>query len=387
MATSSRNSFGARGSLSVGGKTHEIFRLDAVPGSGHLPYSLKLLLENMLRHEDDLTVSSGDIEALAAWDPLAEPDTEIAFAPARILMQDFTGVPAVVDLAAMREAMTDLGGDPSKVNPLIPAELVIDHSIIADVYGVPDAFKKNAELEFQRNEERYRFLRWGQSAFETLKVVPPNTGICHQVNLEYLARVVFDDDGTAYPDTLLGTDSHTTMINGLGVLGWGVGGIEAEAAMLGQPVSMLIPRVVGFQLTGALPEGSTATDLVLTVTEMLRKHGVVGKFVEFYGEGVASVPLANRATIGNMSPEYGSTCAIFPIDQETLRYLEMTGRPAERIVLVEAYAKEQGLWHDPSREPEYSERLSLDLSTVVPSLAGPARPQDRVRLDEAQTGY
>ena len=387
MASSSRNSFGARASLSVGGTTYEVFRLDAVPGSNHLPYSLKILLENMLRHEDDLTVFPGDIDALAAWDPQAEPDTEIAFAPARILMQDFTGVPAVVDLAAMREAMADLGGDPSKVNPLIPAELVIDHSIIADVYGVPDAFKKNAELEFQRNEERYRFLRWGQSAFETLKVVPPNTGICHQVNLEYLARVVFEEDGTAYPDTLLGTDSHTTMINGLGVLGWGVGGIEAEAAMLGQPVSMLIPRVVGFQLTGSLPEGSTATDLVLTVTEMLRKHGVVGKFVEFYGDGVASVPLANRATIGNMSPEYGSTCAIFPIDQETLRYLEMTGRPAERIALVEAYAKEQGLWHDPSQEPQYSEKLSLDLSTVVPSLAGPARPQDRVRLDQAQPGY
>ena len=387
MASSSRNSFGARATLSVGGATYEIFRLDAVPGSAHLPYSLKILLENMLRHEDGLTVSRRDVEALAGWHPIAEPDTEIAFAPARILMQDFTGVPAVVDLAAMREAMAEFGGDPSKVNPLIPAELVIDHSIIADVYGVPDAFKKNAELEFQRNEERYRFLRWGQNAFETLKVVPPNTGICHQVNLEYLARVVFDDDGTAFPDTLLGTDSHTTMINGLGVLGWGVGGIEAEAAMLGQPVSMLIPRVVGFQLTGSLPEGSTATDLVLTVTEMLRKHGVVGKFVEFYGDGVASVPLANRATIGNMSPEYGSTCAIFPIDDETLRYLELTGRPAQRIALVEAYAKEQGLWHDPSHEPGYSEKLSLDLSTVVPSLAGPARPQDRVRLDEAQTGY
>ncbi|HUE59457.1 MAG TPA: aconitate hydratase AcnA [Acidimicrobiales bacterium] len=387
MATSSRNSFGSRGQLSVGGTTYEIFRLDAVAGAARLPYSLKILLENMLRHEDDLTVSRRDIEALAQWDPSAEPDTEIAFAPARILMQDFTGVPAVVDLAAMREAMADLGGDPAKVNPLIPAELIIDHSIIADVYGVPDAFKKNAELEFQRNEERYRFLRWGQNAFETLKVVPPNTGICHQVNLEYLARVVFDDEGTAYPDTLLGTDSHTTMINGLGVLGWGVGGIEAEAAMLGQPVSMLIPRVVGFQLTGSLPEGSTATDLVLTVTEMLRRHGVVGKFVEFYGDGVASVPLANRATIGNMSPEYGSTCAIFPIDDETLRYMEMTGRPAERIALVEAYAKEQGLWHDPSHEPVYSEKLSLDLSTVVPSLAGPSRPQDRVPLDQAQAGY
>jgi aconitate hydratase len=303
-------------------------------------------------------------------------------------MQDFTGVPAVVDLAAMRDAMVDLGGDPAKVNPLIPAELVIDHSVIADVYGRRDAFARNAELEFQRNEERYRFLRWGQGAFDTLQVVPPDTGICHQVNLEFLARVVFtSDDGQAYPDTLLGTDSHTTMINGLGVLGWGVGGIEAEAAMLGQPVSMLIPRVVGFQLTGSLPDGSTATDLVLTVTEMLRQHGVVGKFVEFYGEGVAAVPLANRATIGNMSPEYGSTCAIFPIDAETLRYLELTGRSAERIALVEAYAKEQGLWHDPSHQPDYSERLSLDLSTVVPSLAGPARPQDRVRLDEAQKKY
>ncbi|HET9077930.1 MAG TPA: aconitate hydratase AcnA, partial [Acidimicrobiales bacterium] len=378
----------ARSDFSVGGRTYEIFRLDAVEGSRRLPYSLKILLENLLRHEDGVSVSAGDVRALAGWDPSAEPSQEIAFAPARILMQDFTGVPAVVDLAAMRDAMKELGGDPSRVNPLIPAELVIDHSIIADVYGTNDAFRKNAELEFQRNEERYRFLRWGQGAFDTLRVVPPNTGICHQVNLEYLARVVFtNDDGQAYPDTLLGTDSHTTMINGLGVLGWGVGGIEAEAAMLGQPVSMLIPRVVGFELTGTLPEGSTATDLVLTVTEMLRRHGVVGKFVEFFGEGVSAVPLANRATIGNMSPEYGSTCAIFPVDEETLRYLELTGRPAERIALVEAYAKEQGLWHDPSNRPEYSERLSLDLSTVVPSLAGPARPQDRVRLDEAAPGY
>jgi aconitate hydratase len=388
MASKSNDSFGARARLDAGGRTYEIFRLDALGGSARLPYSLKILLENMLRHEDALTVSAADIEALANWDSQAEPNTEIAFAPARILMQDFTGVPAVVDLAAMRDAMVALGGDPSKVNPLIPAELVIDHSIIADYYGTRDAFSRNAELEFRRNEERYRFLRWGQGAFDTLKVVPPNTGICHQVNLEYLARVVFtSDDGEAYPDTLLGTDSHTTMINGLGVLGWGVGGIEAEAAMLGQPVSMLIPRVVGFQLTGSLPDGSTATDLVLTVTEMLRKHGVVGKFVEFYGEGVSAVPLANRATIGNMSPEYGSTCAIFPVDAETLRYLEMTGRPGERIALVEAYAKEQGLWHDPSNEPDYSEKLSLDLSTVVPSLAGPARPQDRVRLDEAKVAY
>jgi aconitate hydratase len=383
-----KNSFEARADLAVGDRSYEIFRLDALPGAARLPYSLKILLENMLRHEDDVTVQSGDIEALAGWDSAAEPSEEIAFAPARILMQDFTGVPAVVDLAAMRDAMRALGGDPAKVNPLIPAELVIDHSIIADVYGTPDAYVKNAELEFQRNEERYRFLRWGQGAFDTLKVVPPNTGICHQVNLEYLARVVFtSDDGQAYPDTLLGTDSHTTMVNGLGVLGWGVGGIEAEAAMLGQPVSMLIPRVVGFQLTGTLPEGSTATDLVLTVTEILRQHGVVGKFVEFYGEGLASVPLANRATIGNMSPEYGSTCAIFPIDDETLRYLRLTGRPEERVALVEAYAKEQGLWHDPGHEPDYSERLSLDLSTVVPSLAGPARPQDRVRLDQAQEKY
>ena len=389
----SHNSFGSRADLSVGGRRFEIFRLDSLGGVDRLPYSLKVLLENMLRNEDGVSVKPTDVEALASWDEKAEPSKEIAFAPARILMQDFTGVPAVVDLAAIRDAMVALGGDPARVNPLIPAELVIDHSIIADVYGSPDAYARNAELEFRRNEERYRFLRWGQGAFDTLKVVPPNTGICHQVNLEYLARVVFTTEGEggetvqAFPDTLLGTDSHTTMINGLGVLGWGVGGIEAEAAMLGQPVSMLIPRVVGFELTGTLPEGSTATDLVLTVTEMLRKHGVVGKFVEFYGEGVASVPLANRATIGNMSPEYGSTCAIFPIDAETLRYLELTGRPPERIALVEAYAKEQGLWHQPSHRPSYSERLTLDLSSVVPSLAGPARPQDRVRLDEAQQGY
>jgi aconitate hydratase len=388
MASSSRNSFGARADLAVGGRSYQVFRLDALPGAARLPFSLKVLLENMLRHEDGVSVHAADIEALAGWDPGAQPSKEIAFAPARILLQDFTGVPAVVDLAAMRDAMVALGGDPAQVNPLIPAELVIDHSVIADVYGSRDAFARNAELEFQRNEERYRFLRWGQGAFETLLVVPPDTGICHQVNLEYLARVVFTtDDGEAYPDTLVGTDSHTTMINGLGVLGWGVGGIEAEAAMLGQPVSMLIPRVVGFQLTGSLPEGSTATDLVLTVTEMLRQHGVVGKFVEFYGEGVSRVPLANRATIGNMSPEYGSTCAIFPIDDETLRYLALTGRSPERIALVEAYAKAQGLWHDPASEPDYSERLALDLSTVVPSLAGPTRPQDRVRLDEAQAGY
>ncbi len=385
------NSFGARADMAVGDRTYEIHRLDALADRfdvARLPYSLKVLLENLLRNEDGVSVSASDIEAMASWDPAAEPGQEIAFAPARILMQDFTGVPAVVDLAAMRDAMRAMGGDPSVVNPLIPAELVIDHSIIADVYGVPDAFAQNAELEFARNEERYRFLRWGQTAFDTLRVVPPNTGICHQVNLEYLARVVFTSDTEdgrvqAYPDTLLGTDSHTTMINGLAVLGWGVGGIEAEAAMLGQPVSMLIPRVVGFKLTGQLPEGATATDLVLTVTELLRKHGVVGKFVEFYGEGITGVPLANRATIGNMSPEYGSTCAIFPIDEETLSYMRLTGRPEAQIALVEAYAKAQGMWHDPTHEPAYSERLELDLSTVVPSIAGPARPQDRVRLDEA----
>ncbi len=389
MATGSGNTFGARAVLQVGGTAYGINRLDVLGDRvQRLPFALKVLLENLLRHEDGVTVEAADIDALASWDPDAEPDTEIAFAPARILMQDFTGVPAVVDLAAMRDAMRAIGGDPGRVNPLIPAELVIDHSIIADVYGVPDAFAQNATLEFARNEERYRFLRWGQTAFDTLRVVPPNTGICHQVNLEHLARVVFStDDGQAYPDTLVGTDSHTTMVNGLGVLGWGVGGIEAEAAMLGQPVSMLIPRVVGFKLTGQLPEGTTATDLVLTVTEQLRAHGVVGSFVEFYGDGVAGIPLANRATIGNMSPEYGSTCAIFPIDAETLRYLELTGRSPERIALVEAYAKAQGMWHEPGHDPVFSERLELDLSTVVPSLAGPARPQDRVRLDAAREGF
>ncbi len=394
MASSDGNSFGAASSLRVGERSLNIFRLDAAPGDvDSLPFSLKVLLENLLRHDDGgATVSGADVEALVRWDPGAEPDKEIAFAPARILMQDFTGVPAVVDLAAMRDAMAAMGGDPARVNPLIPAELVIDHSVVADVYGMPNASERNAELEFARNEERYRFLRWGQTAFDTLRVVPPNTGICHQVNLEYLARVVFEETtsggtATAYPDTLVGTDSHTTMVNGLGVLGWGVGGIEAEAAMLGQPVSMLIPRVVGFKLTGSLPEGATATDLVLTVTELLRAHGVVGKFVEFYGDGVGAIPVANRATIGNMSPEYGSTCAIFPIDAETLTYLELTGRPAERIALVEAYAKEQGLWHDPRHEPRYSETVSLDLGTVVPSLAGPTRPQDRVRLDAAKEGF
>ncbi|HEY5334998.1 MAG TPA: aconitate hydratase [Mycobacteriales bacterium] len=378
------DSFSAKSTLTVGDASYEIFRLDAVDGADRLPFSLKVLLENLLRHEGGVHVSADDVRALAAWDPKAEPSTEIQFTPARVLMQDFTGVPCIVDLAAMREAMSDLGGDPSKINPLSPAELVIDHSVIADVFGRADAFEINARLEFERNKERYQFLRWGQTAFSDFVVVPPDTGIVHQVNLERLARVVFDKGGVAYPDTLVGTDSHTTMINGLGVLGWGVGGIEAEAAMLGQPVSMLIPKVVGFKLTGELPVGTTATDMVLTVTEILREHGVVGKIVEFYGEGVANVALANRATIGNMSPEYGSTAAIFPIDDETLTYLRLTGRPDKQIALVEAYAKEQGLWHDPSREPDFSETLGLDLSTVVPSLAGPKRPQDRVPLDRAK---
>ena len=374
-----------------------VYRLDTVARDGfdigRLPFSLKILLENLLRHEDGLSVTAESIEALASWAHVGQQRArshraQIAFSPARILMQDFTGVPVVADLAAMRDAMVALGGDPGAVQPLVPAELVIDHSVIADVSGRADAFSRNSELEFQRNEERYRFLRWGQQAFGTLKVVPPNTGICHQVNLEHLARVVFrTEDGEAYPDTLLGTDSHTTMVNGLGVLGWGVGGIEAEAAMLGEPVTMLIPDVVGFKLTGELPEGSTATDLVLTVTELLRKHGVVGKFVEFYGDGVAKVALYNRATIGNMSPEYGSTCAIFPIDQETLRYLRFTGRSEGQVELVEAYAKEQGLWHDPTHEPVYSQRVELDLSTVEPSLAGPARPQDRVPLRRSKVAF
>jgi len=389
------DTFGSRSTLQVGSQSYEICRLDAVEGAARLPFSLKVLLENLLRTEDGANITADHVRALAGWDADAEPDTEIQFTPARVLMQDFTGVPCVVDLAAMREAMVALGGDASKINPLSPAELVIDHSVIADVFGRPDAFARNAELEFERNKERYQFLRWGQGAFDDFKVVPPDTGICHQVNLEYLSRVVFDRevdrDGArvrvAYPDTLVGTDSHTTMVNGLSVLGWGVGGIEAEAAMLGQPISMLIPRVVGFKLNGEMPDGATATDLVLTVTEMLRKHGVVGKFVEFYGPGVTNVPLANRATIGNMSPEYGSTCAIFPIDEETLRYLRFTGRSDERIALVEAYAKEQGLWHDPSAEPSYSERLELDLSTIVPSLAGPKRPQDRVALSDAKQSF
>jgi aconitate hydratase len=389
----SDNSFDARATLAAGGRELEIYRLDALQAKfdvARLPFSLKVLLENLLRNEDGVAVRAEDVEALASWDHAAEPSREIAFTPARVLMQDFTGVPAVVDLAAMRDAMADMGGDAEKINPLVPAELVIDHSVQVDVFGTHDAFRRNAELEFERNQERYAFLRWGQGAFEGFKVVPPDTGIVHQVNLEYLARVVFVDDasGRAYPDTLVGTDSHTTMINGLGVLGWGVGGIEAEAAMLGQPMSMLIPQVVGFRLSGELPEGATATDLVLTVTQMLREHGVVGTFVEFYGPGLAKLPLADRATIGNMSPEFGSTCAIFPIDDETLRYLEFSGRPPEQIELVEAYAKEQGLFHDEGAdEPTYSESLELDLDDVVPSLAGPRRPQDRVSLSEAQASF
>jgi aconitate hydratase len=346
-----------------------------------------VLIENLLRTEDGVNVTPEQIAALANWNPAAEPDTEIQFSPARVVMQDFTGVPAVVDLATMREAVRDLGGDPARVNPLAPAELVIDHSVIADLFGTPDAFERNVELEYLRNRERYQFLRWGQTAFDQFKVVPPGTGIVHQVNIEYLARVVFEHQGVAYPDTLVGTDSHTTMVNGLGVLGWGVGGIEAEAAMLGQPVSMLIPKVVGFKLTGELPDGSTATDLVLTITEMLRRHGVVGKFVEFYGSGVPAVPVANRATIGNMSPEYGSTCAIFPIDDETLHYLRFTGRPDDQVALVEAYAKTNALWHDPDAEPAYSETLELDLASIEPSLAGPKRPQDRVPLASAKTAF
>jgi aconitate hydratase len=383
----SKDSFGARTDLEVGGTTYEIFRIDAVEGSARLPYTHKVLLENLLRTEDGANVTAEQIRALGAWDPEAEPSEEIQFTPARVIMQDFTGVPCVVDLATMREAMKDLGGDPAKINPLAPAELVIDHSVIADHFASPQAADLNVALEYERNGERYKFLRWGQTAFDEFKVVPPGTGIVHQVNIEALARVVMARGGQAYPDTCVGTDSHTTMVNGLGVLGWGVGGIEAEAAMLGQPVSMLIPRVVGFKLSGQLPQGATATDLVLTITEMLRRHGVVGKFVEFYGEGVSAVPLANRATIGNMSPEYGSTVAIFPIDDETLRYLELTGRTAEQVALVEAYTKAQGLWHDPSHEPSYSEYLELDLGTVVPSLAGPKRPQDRVILTEAQERF
>ncbi len=379
------NSFGARQPLTVGDTKFDIFKLDAIGESNvaHLPYSLKILLENLLRHEDGENITADDIRALAAWDPSAQPDQEIAFTPARVILQDFTGVPAVVDLAAMRDAMVKLGGKPSAINPLSPAELVIDHSVQVDQFGTPGALAANNAIEFQRNQERYAFLRWGQNAFDNFKVVPPNTGIVHQVNLEYLSRVVFDAtrDGrrVAYPDTLVGTDSHTTMINGLGILGWGVGGIEAEAAMLGQPITMLIPQVVGFEITGRLAEGATGTDLVLTVTEMLRDRGVVGKFVEFYGDGLEHLPLADRATLGNMSPEFGSTCAVFPIDGETLRYLELSGRSLDQIRLVEAYAKEQGLWRS-MINARYSDTLSLDLADVVPSLAGPKRPQDRIPL-------
>lgn len=392
---SSVDSFGAKGTLDVDGKSYEIYRLSAVTGEGlevdSLPYSLKVLLENLLRTEDGANITEDDIKALAGWDADADPSKEIQFTPARVIMQDFTGVPCVVDLATMREAMSELGGDATKINPLAPAEMVIDHSVIADVFGTPESFERNVEIEYERNKERYQFLRWGQGAFDDFKVVPPGTGIVHQVNIEHLARTVFtrESEGTtvAYPDTCVGTDSHTTMVNGIGVVGWGVGGIEAEAAMLGQPVSMLIPRVVGFKLSGDLPEGATATDLVLTITEMLRKHGVVGKFVEFYGPGVSALPLANRATIGNMSPEFGSTIAVFPIDEETTKYLELTGRSEEQLKLVEAYAKEQGLWHDPAAEPRYSEKLELDLATVVPSLAGPKRPQDRVSLTDAKQAF
>ena len=383
----SSDSFGAKGTLEVGDNSYEIYRINTVEGSANLPFSLKVLLENLLRTEDGANVTKEQISALGGWDENADPDTEIQFTPARVIMQDFTGVPCVVDLATMREAVVDLGGDATKINPLAPAEMVIDHSVIIDVFGRPDAFEKNVEIEYGRNRERYQFLRWGQTAFDDFKVVPPGTGIVHQVNIEHLARTVMVRDGKAYPDSCVGTDSHTTMVNGLGVLGWGVGGIEAEAAMLGQPVSMLIPRVVGFKLTGEIPAGATATDVVLTITEMLRKHGVVGKFVEFYGEGVASVPLANRATIGNMSPEFGSTCAIFPIDDVTLDYLRLTGRSDEQVALVEAYTKEQGLWHDPSVEPRFSEYLELDLSTVVPSIAGPKRPQDRIVVSEAKESF
>jgi aconitate hydratase len=385
------DSFGSKGKLNVAGTEYEIFRLNSVEGAENLPFSLKVLLENLLRTEDGANITADHVRALAGWDPNAQPDTEIQFTPARVIMQDFTGVPCVVDLATMREAVKELGGDPKRVNPLAPAEMVIDHSVQIDAFGNSGALERNMEIEYQRNGERYQFLRWGQTAFDDFKVVPPGTGIVHQVNIEYLARTVMtrDVDGVvrAYPDTCVGTDSHTTMVNGLGVLGWGVGGIEAEAAMLGQPVSMLIPRVVGFKLTGSIPAGATATDVVLTITEQLRKHGVVGKFVEFYGEGVAAVPLANRATIGNMSPEFGSTAAMFPIDDVTLDYLRLTGRSEQNVALVESYAKEQGLWHDPSREIKFSEYLELDLSTVVPSIAGPKRPQDRIELTEAKDEF
>ena len=387
----SKNSFDAKTTITVAGKQYEIFDLSKLPESKDLPFSLKVLLENLLRAEDGANITAEQIKALANWKPEAEPDTEIQFTPARVIMQDFTGVPCVVDLATMREAIVELGGDASKVNPLAPAELVIDHSVIADKFGTKTSFEENTDIEYERNQERYRFLRWGQTAFDEFKVVPPGTGIVHQVNIEYLARVVMTRtvDGVlrAYPDTVVGTDSHTTMVNGLGVLGWGVGGIEAEAALLGQPVSMLIPRVVGFKLNGQLPTGTTATDLVLVITEMLRKHGVVGKFVEFYGPGVTALPMANRTTIGNMSPEYGSTCAIFPIDEETIRYLSLTGRGNDEIALVEEYAKRVGLWHNPSDKPRFSENLELDLGTVVPSIAGPKRPQDRISLSDAKSAY
>ena len=385
------DSFAAKQDLSIGGTDYEIYALDAVEGADKLPYSLKILLENLLRTEDGVNITADHVRALAGWDPTADPSVEIQFTPARVIMQDFTGVPCVVDLATMREAVQDLGGDPERINPLAPAEMVIDHSVMIDVAGRLDALEQNMEHEYERNRERYQFLRWGQTAFDDFKVVPPGTGIVHQVNIEYLARTVMtrEVDGVlrAYPDSCVGTDSHTTMVNGLGVLGWGVGGIEAEAAMLGQPVSMLIPRVVGFKLTGEIPPAATATDVVLTITEMLRRHGAVGKFVEFYGEGVSQVPLANRATIGNMSPEFGSTVAIFPVDEVTTDYLRLTGRTEEQVALVEAYAKRQGLWHDPSTEVEYSEYLELDLSTVVPSIAGPKRPQDRIVLTEAKESF
>jgi len=391
MSAASKDSFNAKTSLEVSGKSYQIFDITKLPGQESLPFSLKVLLENLLRTEDGANITADQIRALSQWDPTASVETEIQFTPARVIMQDFTGVPCVVDLATMREAITDLGGDPTRVNPLAPAELVIDHSVIADVFGSKDAFEKNTDIEYQRNQERYRFLRWGQGAFDEFKVVPPGTGIVHQVNIEYLARVVMVREVAgelrAYPDTVVGTDSHTTMVNGLGVLGWGVGGIEAEAALLGQPVSMLIPKVVGFKLRGQLPLGTTATDLVLVITEMLRKHGVVGKFVEFYGPGVSELPMANRATIGNMSPEYGSTCAIFPIDEETIRYLELTGRSQEQRELVTAYAKRLGLWHDPSATPRYSEHIELDLATVVPSISGPKRPQDRISLSESKSAF
>jgi aconitate hydratase len=387
----SKNSFNAKKNLEVAGKSFEIFDISTIEGAANLPFSLKVLLENLLRTEDGANITQEHIKALANWDPSVEPDTEIQFTPARVVMQDFTGVPCVVDLATMREAIVELGGDPAKVNPLAPAELVIDHSVIADKFGTKDSFEQNTDIEYERNQERYRFLRWGQSAFDEFKVVPPGTGIVHQVNIEYLARVVMvrtvDGVVRAYPDTVVGTDSHTTMVNGLGVLGWGVGGIEAEAALLGQPVSMLIPSVVGFKLTGQLPLGTTATDMALTITEILRKVGVVGKFVEFFGSGVASVPMANRTTIGNMSPEYGSTCAIFPIDEETLRYLRLTGRSDEQIALVQEYAKKQGMWHDPSVEPRFSQVVELDLSTVVPSISGPKRPQDRIALSDSKAAF